>query len=219
MAAQKSDPAVHGRSRPDAGTYEDLPARLRRETAALHARVEAATGLPGSVRDRDDYGTLLRRLHGFHAAVETRLADQRWARDWAGLGLDLADYRRTHLLEEDLAAMQGFPVPVPSEPPSDPLAHGTGSFAGALGCLYVTEGSALGGRVLGPAIRAAVAGVPTRFFDSAGRGHPSPWRTLVAALRRFGDGGGDQGAVVAGARSTFQSFELRVASPNAALVR
>lgn len=185
---------------------EDLPSRLRRETADLHSAVETATGLPGSVRSRLDYLSLLYRLHGFHQAVEVALADPRWADDWAELALDPSRYRRAHLLENDLKAMQA-PRPGPATP-----FGGIDDFPTALGCLYVVEGSALGGRVIGPAIRSAIGDVPTSFFGSAGRGHPSPWRALREALRRFGDGD-DCAAVVEGARLTFLAFERRVAAP------
>ena len=184
---------------------EDLPSRLRRETADLHSAVETATGLPHSVHSRPDYLSLLYRLDGFHQAAELALADPRWADEWAEIALDPLRYRRAHLLENDLQAMQA-PRPGPATP-----FGGIDDFPSALGCLYVVEGSALGGRVIGPAIRSAIGDVPTSFFDSADRGHPSPWRSLTAALRRFGQVG-DCRAVVQGARSTFLAFERHVAT-------
>ncbi len=182
---------------------EDLPSRLRRETADLHVAVEGATGLPGSVRDRRDYLSLLSRLDGFHQAAELAIADPRWADQWAQIAIDLSRHRRAHLLKDDLEAMHA-PRPGPA------TFEGIDDFPSALGCLYVVEGSALGGRVIGPAIRSAIGDVPTRFFDSVGRGHPSPWRSLKEALRRFGDSG-DCDAVVEGARVTFRAFEHHVA--------
>ncbi len=183
---------------------EDLPSRLRRETSDLHVAVEDATGLPGSVRHRADYLALLLRLDGFHQAAEVAITDPRWAEDWVRIGLDLARHQRAHLLEMDLQAMRA-PRPAPATP-----FEGIDDFPRALGCLYVIEGSALGGRVIGPAIRSAIGDVPTNFFDSAGRGHPSPWRSLKEALRRFGVSG-DCDAVVEGARVTFRAFEHHVA--------
>jgi len=184
-------------------SMEDLPSRLRRETADLHAAVESATGLPGAVRHRLDYLSLLSRLDGFHQAAELAIADPRWADRWAGISLDLSRHRRAYLLEVDLEAMQA-PRPAPA------TFEGIDDFPSALGCLYVVEGSALGGRVIGPAIRSAIGDVPTNFFDSIGRGHPSPWRSLKEALRHYGDGG-DCDAVVEGARVTFRAFEHHVA--------
>lgn len=183
---------------------EDLPSRLRRETADLHSAVETATGLPQSVRSRSGYLSLLERLLGFHQAAELRLADARWAGDWANLGVEPGRHRRAYLIENDLAAMQATrQSPLSALPDID-------DFPSALGCLYVVEGSSLGGRVIGPAIRSAVGEVPTSFFESAGRGHPSPWRSVTDALRRFGDRD-EWGAVIEGARSTFRAFERHVA--------
>jgi heme oxygenase len=213
MAAYEPATSTETRSGARTAGSGGLPARLRRETASLHARVEASTGLPGSISDRARYVALLHRLHGFHAAVEARLADPCWAEDWDRLGIELVDHRRAHLLTQDLEAMRA-----PTPPPALHFENIEG-FAGALGCLYVTEGSALGGRVIGPAIRSAIGDVPTGFFESAGRNHPSPWRTLVTALHRFDGAGGDASAVVEGARSTFRAFELRVAAPNGSDIR
>ena len=205
MAATQT---IRGTDSPRAprGEAESLPARLRHETAALHARVEAATGLPGSIRRRDEYTVLLQRLHRFHSAVEARLSDADWSERWTGLGIDLAGHRRSALLADDLRALR---APVPER--SAELT-GIDSFPGALGCLYVTEGSSLGGRIIGPAIRSTVGDIPTAFFDSAGRRHPSPWRALTQALGRYGDADGDAEAVIEGARLTFLAFESQVAA-------
>ncbi|MFD3443561.1 biliverdin-producing heme oxygenase [Microbacteriaceae bacterium 4G12] len=204
MAAAQNIRVDGGREAPG-GETEALPARLRRETASLHAQVEAATGLPGSVRDRGQYVALLQRLHGFHSAVESRLGQADWAEHWDRLGIDLASHGRAGLLAQDLDAL-GAPAPRPAE-----HLRGIDSFPCALGCLYVTEGSSLGGRIIGPAIRSTVGDVPTGFFESSGRQHPSPWRTVTRALRRFGDEDGDAAAVVQGARHTFLAFERQVA--------
>lgn len=187
---------------------QNLALRLRRDTADLHAAVEATTGLPGSVRSRGDYVSLLSRLYSFHVAAEVVLMDPRWAAEWAGVPLDPARYRRAYLLAADLGALQ---VPVPRVvAPFPPIED----FPTLLGCLYVLEGSALGGRVIGPAIRSVIGDVPTGFFDGVGRGQPSPWQSLTEALNRFDDGDGDDGAggaaAVRGARWAFLAFEAQL---------
>lgn len=184
---------------------ESLRQRLRHGTAVLHREVELAVDLPASVRTRDDYAALLSRLHGFHAPLERQLAASPWSEHWRAVGVDLERHRRSHLLAADL---QGMGAPVPAQG-STPLS--IGSFGEALGCLYVLEGSSLGGRVLGPAIRATLGPVPTAFFDSDGRGHPSPWRSLQEALRRFDAGRNGADDVLLGARSTFVAFGRHVA--------
>jgi len=208
-------PLVHGFGCSQGGAMhevEELPVRLRKETADLHLEVEAATGLPGSIRTRAEYVTLLHCLHRFHQAAESRLADSKWAEQWAEVGIDLSQHRRAYLLEQDLVAVQA------QASREAPDFFDIADFPGAMGCLYVVEGSSLGGRVIGPAIRSAIGDVPTRFFESAERNHPSPWRSLKDALLRFGSSG-DTGAVVEGARSTFRAFERHLATPRRGLVR
>ena len=179
---------------------EDLPSRLRRETADLHSAIETATGLPQTVCSRLDYQRLLTHLLGFHQAAESVLADSRWNTGWEEHGLDPRRHQRSHLIEDDLRAMQA-----PRHPPATAFT-GINNFPGALGCLYVVEGSALGGRMIAPMIRAAIGDVPLTFFTGSGRAHPSPWRAVIGALRQFGCGS-DCGDVVDGARTTYAAFE------------
>lgn len=185
---------------------EDLLSRLRRETADLHAAVEEAAGLPQSVRSREDYSALLMQLLRFHASAESALGKRVWRARWAGLGIDLRRYRRTALLVDDLTAM-GACVPCPVEPAPFVVA----TFPAALGCLYVVEGSALGGRVIAPALRHRLGEVSTSFFDSAGRDHPRPWRVLRGVLQRYRGSQPDQDDVIDGARATFVAFQTQLA--------
>ncbi len=193
---------------------ENLLSRLRRETADLHAAVEEAAGLPRSVRSREDYAALLTQLLRFHVSAESALGDEVWSRRWAGLGIDLRRYRRSALLVGDLTAM-GARVACPVE--AAPLVVST--FPAALGCLYVVEGSALGGRVIAPVVRNRLGQVSTSFFDSAGRDHPRPWRDLRGALQRYGESEPDHDEVIDGARATFVAFQTQVAGRLQATVR
>jgi heme oxygenase len=186
---------------------ESLTARLRKETADLHAAVEEVACLPHSVRSRADYSAVLTALLGFHVSVESALNNRGWTRKWAELGIVLTRHHRSALLADDLTAM-GAPVTLPVEPA--PLSVTT--FPAALGCLYVVEGSALGGQVIAPVIRHQLGAVPTSFFDSAGRDHPSPWRDLKNALQQYGESEPDHDAVIEGARATFMGFQTHLAA-------
>ena len=196
--------------RPDPGPTEELLGRLRRETSELHREVEEMTDLPGSISTRDGYVQLLGRLHGFHTAVEARLADPSWAMGWLDLGIALPTHRRAHLLSEDLKSLGALPKKAPVRLP------GLDNIGQALGCLYVVEGSSLGGRVLAPAFRAALGDVPTGFFDSDERMHPHPWRSVMAALRKFDVIAGSADDVVLGAQGTFLAFGRHLACRAAA---
>ncbi|BDZ47846.1 hypothetical protein GCM10025867_00870 [Frondihabitans sucicola] len=185
-----------------------LAQRLRLDTADDHLRAESALGLPASLLSRTDYARLVDRLISFHLAVEAILAEPRWRDDWVGAGIVLSDHVRSPLLEDDLRSLDSSS---PAVRETVRLA-GFASFGEVLGLLYVIEGSSLGGRVLGPLIRARLGDVPTRFYDGDGRDHPRPWRSLQAALTGFDDRGGDQREVVGGARLAFDLFGSRLDS-------
>lgn len=174
------------------------PLFLRDRTAELHRAVEAAVDLPGAVRSRADYVSLLGRYYDLHAPLEQRLALPAWARQWEGLGIDVDRHRRAHLLEDDLHRL-GV-VPVARDVPLPPLL----TFGEALGCLYVLEGSAIGGRVLAPALRAAAGDVPTAFLAGDARGRGRCWQSVRHALLRADDALTDD--VVRGARAVFAAF-------------
>ena len=117
-------------------------ALLRDTTAEIHARLHAVPAfeaLAAGTLSLAAYVALLRRLLGFHAAVEAALAAAPSLRPY---GIDLAERRRSAALRADLATL-GLPEAGPLAP-LPPL----GSAARALGCLYVVEGSTLGGRQL-----------------------------------------------------------------------
>lgn len=182
-----------------------LPTRLRDETADLHRMVEKRMGLPEAVRTREDYCRLLSRLLAVHSAIELRLDAPSWSGHWRGTGLDIVEHRRAYLIREDLRNLGESSTPRPVRPPE------LTTFGQALGCLYVVEGSAVGGRVLAPAIQTAIGRVPTAFLDGETRGHPHPWQALVHGLRRFEDDTGDGEEVILGARVTFRMFSENVA--------
>ena len=183
----------------------ELLERLRRETSGLHRNVEELTDLPGSISTREDYVELLQRLHGFHTAVEARLTDPSWAIGWLDLGIALPAHRRAHLLSEDLLSLGTLPKKATVRLP------GLDNIGQALGCLYVVEGSSLGGRVLSPAFRAVLGDIPTGFFDSDERMHPHPWRSVTAGLRKFDAAAGSVDDVVLGAQGTFAAFGRHLA--------
>lgn len=181
-----------------------LPERLRAETADWHEKVEAAADIAGRVRTRADYVGFLSRLGGLHTSFEAHLSAEPWSRDWAGVGVDIAAHCRAGLVVADLneLGMASMATPVLQPFPS---------FGQALGCLYVLEGSALGGRIVARAVRTVLGAVPTAFLTGQGRLHQ--WPAVRNALRRFDAQGGDGDEVVAGAVSTFAVFAGHLAEP------
>lgn len=194
-----------------------LPARLstqlRERTRVEHSNVERSFALDRRLVDRETYGALLTTLRSFYAPVEDALcALTGW--DRLTPAIDIGSRRRASLLDEDLgrlgvvataADLGGTPAPAHELPELDRLA-----LAGGLGCLYVLEGSALGGRIVARRARAALGGqLPVAFFSSAGRADPgADWRSLQASLDAFGSlhGAAAGRQAVAAARQTFASL-------------
>jgi heme oxygenase len=180
----------------------DLPDRLRAETARCHEHVESVADISGRVRTRADYIGLLDGLNGLHTALERQLSGPSWNRAWADIGVTIAEHCRADLLVTDLNGLGVTPTTPTMQPPFPCFGH-------ALGCLYVLEGSALGGRVIAGMVRSSIGAVPTAFLTGEGRRHQ--WPAVRQALRRFDAQGGDGDAVVAGACSTFAVFARQLA--------
>ncbi len=193
------------------GAASTLSVQLRHDTAAAHVAAEAAFALDARLASREAYTELLVALRGFYRPVEAALVG---VAGWERLTppLDVVARRRAALLDEDLARLGrdeqeparelnppvlGLPTPVLPTP---------GSLAEALGCLYVLEGSALGGRIIARQARRALGeDVPVAFLSSAGRVDlGADWRALQAALDAFGaDDAPARRVAVSAARDTF----------------
>jgi heme oxygenase len=177
-----------------------LRGRLRAETAGWHDQMEAVADIPGSIRTRDEYVELLSKLYELHACFENHLAATRFHEAWVSVGVDMDAHFRANLLAADLV---GLGASAPTSPmTSAPFA----TFGHALGCLYVLEGSSLGGRTVARIVRATLGEVPMTFLTGDGRSDPVPWLSLCNALARFEARGGDGGAVVSGACGIFAAF-------------
>lgn len=181
-----------------------LPERLRAETAQGHVQVEAVADITGRIRTRDDYVELLRVFGRLHIGLEAQLSAPSWQQAWVGVGVDIAAHCRAGLLVADL---DGLGVTATTFPALRPFP----CFGRAMGCLYVLEGSAVGGRIVAGMVRAAIGDVPTTFLS--GQGRARQWPAVRNALRRFDAQGGDGDAVVAGAQWTFDVFARQLAVP------
>lgn len=182
-----------------------LSLHLSESTREEHVAVEAAFALDTRLAGRDAYAGLLAGLRGFYAPVEAALAA---VAGWSSLTppIDVGSRRRLALLDADSKRL-GIGVPrdgaVAAPPALKSLAHG-------LGCLYVVEGSALGGRIVARRARATLGDdLPVAFFSSAGRDDlMADWRRLQAALDAFGAGHPAAAGfcAVTAARATFNAL-------------
>ena len=189
-------------------TPAPTPARieLRHATAAVHERlhrVPVFAALAAGQLDRGAYLSLLGRLYGFHDPFETAIAQ-------AGPpGLQPAQWRRAHLLQSDMTELDRSGNAV-ADLPRHPAPGSDWSPAQAMGCLYVIEGSTLGGRQLARRLDHLLPANATagRAFLLAGtdQNHVR-WRDFCAALDACGADPAPRAEMVAGAIEAFHCFE------------
>lgn len=144
-------------------------------TGAAHERLHhhpLLTPLTAPSLTEGRYREALAALHGFHAPVERCLAPH-----------GAADTARLYRLRGDLAALgidaatlpQAAALPDLSPPPA------------RLAARYVLDGSAHGGRVMLPAVRAALgerAAGATAFLSGDGLDLPGRWVVLLERIER-----------------------------------
>ncbi len=176
---------------------------LRSATREQHLRVEQAVDLPARLRSLHRYRDLLERFYGYYCPLEQHL--EVVAR--AGLlPLDLQPRLKVALLRQDLGALghaaeQIAALPLCSELPRIAAA------AEALGCLYVLEGSTLGGQLIRQAVSARLgltADTGCAFFNSYGASTREKWSDFCSTLADYGDRHpGAESQVIAAATETF----------------
>ena len=177
----------------------DIMARLKLETAPLHAELDAMVA--PMLAERAQYRMLLAGLRDAYVVIERELA--RHAAVLTRVAYDVA--RRTKLcwLDIDLAALWE------SAPSAIRTSYALSNASAAFGAVYVVEGATLGGQVIARQVIPALALSPERgcrFFTGYGGETGERWRetrdAIVAHLASTDDGDAANGTI-AGARMTF----------------
>lgn len=177
--------------------------RLRAETRTEHLALEADLDLVSEALSLDAYRRVLRRFHGFHAAVE---AEPAWSEAALRVGLDPQASRRLPLLAADLRRLgDAAPEDLPrcAEPP--PLE----TAADGAGCLYVLEGACLGGQVIGRHVERRLGLTPEHgagYFHGHGAATGRRWKAFRHGLTEWSSQAEADDAVVASAIATFRAM-------------
>lgn len=203
----RSEPFIADTATP---TGPGLLARLRADTRAEHEAIEQTLDLMDGDLTLDRYRRRIEQFYGYYRPLEEALLARRaWLSPW----LEVVDRLKTPLLAADLVAL-GRPLTA-----ALPLCETLPGLQGppeCFGCLYVLEGSTLGGQVISRHLRQTLAVTPPAgglFFDGYGARTGSMWQHFRTALTGF-SGDADAGAglaetqdrVVAAARLTFQTL-------------
>ncbi len=196
-----------------------LLARLRAETRAAHERVEMLPGfacLLSAELSPAAYTGALRGLHAFHAGMHASLPKALRALPCVSAGALCLDESGLAALTEDLAWFHVHP----KRPMKLPRASSSGP--SALGALYVMEGSALGARVIGRAVRHSLGVEPGRggsyFCGATADAARLRWQefcALLANTEQLLDSAGLR-QVVGGALASFAALETAMAGAQAA---
>lgn len=186
-----------------------LMTRLRQETSHQHALLESTLPLLDRTLTRVGYRQLLGRFWGYYAPLEELLLSviRRNA-----VAFDYAARLKTPLLEDDLRALQLSAGP--SQPPAWPLPRCATlpTLAGVpqlLGCLYVVEGSTLGGRLITQRLAANLAlqaDSGSAFFAGYGTVTSVRWREFGEFLTQAALVIDQDDLIVAGANDTFATL-------------
>ena len=197
------------------GPPSPLRQELKRETAALHQRLEAQLGLLDPALSLPRYRRVLQMLYGFYAPLEAGLAPLAAA----GRPLGFPLRARSELIEDDLVAL-GLSRREVAEQPRCGVLPRLSCPEDLAGCLYVLEGACLGGQVIAPLLnrRFGVAqGSGASFFVGDAERTSARWMLVLAWLEVVVRSGARSEEIVAAARATFHTLgrwvERQGASP------
>jgi len=186
-----------------------LLAELRLATAAEHQALEDRLDLFNRVRTLASYTALLERFHRVVQPLEVLLESRV---DWNATGWDFAARLKTPWLVQDIQSLRGLAPVSHLAPPELPLIEGLGE---GIGCLYVLEGSTLGGQGISRHFRELLKITPERggaYFNAYGAETGRRWKEFCqwAESAAVADPGMIE-AACSSARQTFAAFEQQLA--------
>jgi heme oxygenase len=180
---------------------------LKQNTQDLHRSLE--TKLRVLLTDelsRDQFTAVQKKFYGFYKPIEARLLVIHKQDD---LGFKLQDRLKLPLLVADLASLAVHAEQLARLPICDALPR-LESVAEALGCLYVLEGSTLGGRIITGHLQKILHLDASRggsFFNSYGSDVGRMWSSFLGILQRHSERHGDDDVVVRSACQTFACLD------------
>ena len=184
----------------------EIMLRLREATRPHHEHMEAVSQsqrLASGDLSLAEYRQMLIQHYRFHAWAEPRLATL-----VTPAGLAYEERRKVSALRAEL---QGLGVDVAALAAISPVDLPLDTLPQALGCMYVLEGSTLGGNV----IRRTLAQQPEiaahtafQYFGCYGEALSERWRDFCAFATEHLTDEGQQQAAIASAQATFTAFAV-----------
>ena len=190
----------------------EIHARLRRETASDHQRVESSLDLLKPTLSLAEYRRVLWAFYGFYKPLEQRLRDTAASAPGAE---PMILPSRSALLERDLAVLGASRAEIADARCCSRLPS-VSSIAQVAGCVYVMEGASLGGQIIARALSRSLGlgrDHGASFFVGAAAATGASWKRTLHWLEDVVQAGANPDAVVGSARATFRTFHDWLACP------
>ncbi|MEI8018804.1 MAG: biliverdin-producing heme oxygenase [Schlesneria sp.] len=179
--------------------------RLKEETRSSHEATEKQLNLFSRMSTDQQYARLLGRFWGFYVPIESTIGQV------AGvdkLPLNLSARQKKPLLQSDLTFLDWNEPTIQALPLCVDLPT-LDSVPQALGCLYVLEGSTLGGQFISRDLQSRLGITPEkggRFFASYGPAVGSMWKAFGDTVTAYSTSPEIEDAIVDSAIETFAAF-------------
>jgi heme oxygenase len=189
------------------GEANGIHSSLRQRTRAFHEALECKLHvLMSDEISLDQYKTVQKKFYGFYKPVEERLGA---VGGWDDPALQLQKRLKLPLLAGDLAFLAMDSGAIAGLPNCECLPR-LGNVAEVLGCLYVLEGSTLGGRIITGHLKKVLSLDENRgcsFFNGYGDDTLRMWSLFLGILACHCEEHGDGEIVIDSACRTFSSLD------------
>lgn len=185
----------------------DILAALKAGTTEQHAAMERIMPFFKNDFSLDGYTLVLKAFWGFFEPLERELSS---ISNWQSAGIDVRQRLRANMLKEDLRSLGESAAEVALIPRCGDLPSVANMDEG-LGCLYVLEGSTLGGQHIAREMQIRFnLGEETGagFFHAYGSRTGVMWRDFCSSVRNHAERSKNPTAIVAAARETFEKLEV-----------
>jgi heme oxygenase len=186
---------------------------LKEGTRDLHRTLEARLSpILSEALSLDQYTEILKKLYAFYQPIESQLL---CISPWGDTALNLQQRRKLPFLFDDLVSLHVDPDQIAAIPFCTHLPT-LESVPQALGCLYVLEGSTLGGKIITSRLKENLHLDPARgcgFFNSYGKDVGILWRGFLDALSQYTQRHGNEQVILASACQTFAAMDQWLAAP------
>jgi heme oxygenase len=183
--------------------HSNLKSATQNSHAALETRLRVLLSDDLSL---PQYAAVQKKFYGFYQPIEVQLAS---IHGWDDPEVDIQSRLKLPLLASDLLSLAVDPTEIQQLPLCGSIPR-LETVPEALGCLYVLEGSTLGGRIITRHLKTILPvdeNLGCTFFNSYGADVGRMWSTFLGVLARHSEKNHDDDVVVESACKTFSSLE------------